>query len=294
LRVMPFTRRRVTEDAGPHPGAGASTPPADAPGPERSVPGRKVDGMTIFAVANQKGGVGKTTTAVNLAACMAEAGHPTLLIDIDPQANATVGIGMARTLRPSVYDVLAGACEANDAIHETAVPGLSMIPAGAGLAGANVELPRVAGSENILRDALRVLGDRFAFVLIDCPPSLGPLTVNALVAADKLIVPVQAEYYALEGLAALLETVGIVQRDLNPRLSVGGMLLTMYDSRTRLGQDVAAEVRQHFPALLFETVIPRNVRISEAPSFGVPVTVHDPNCAGAEAYVALAREVAAR
>jgi chromosome partitioning protein len=180
-----------------------------------------------------------------------------------------------------------------DAIHATGVDGLSLIPAGAGLAGANVELPRIAGSENILRDALRTLGDRFAFVLLDCPPSLGPLTVNALVAADKLIVPVQAEYYALEGLAALLETVAIVQRDLNPRLSVGGMLLTMYDSRTRLGQDVAGEVRKHFPELLFDTVIPRNIRLSEAPSFGVPVTVHDPYCAGAEAYVALAREVAA-
>jgi len=251
-------------------------------------------GTRVFAVANQKGGVGKTTTAVNLAACVAEAGYSTLLIDIDPQANATVGLGMARALRPSVYDVLAGTCEAAEAIHATSVDRLSLIPAGAGLAGANVELPRVAGSENILRDALRPLGDRFAFVLLDCPPSLGPLTVNALVAADKLIVPVQAEYYALEGLAALLETVEIVKRDLNPRLSVGGMLLTMYDSRTRLGQDVAAEVRQHFPKLLFDTVIPRNVRISEAPSFGVPITVHDPHCAGSDAYTALAKEVAAR
>ncbi|HEY5199166.1 MAG TPA: ParA family protein [Solirubrobacteraceae bacterium] len=249
--------------------------------------------MTIFAVANQKGGVGKTTTAVNLAACIAEAGYRTLLIDVDPQANATVGLGMARALRPSVYDVLGGACEVAAAIHPTSVEGLSLIPAGAGLAGANVELPRIRGSENILRDALRTLGDRFDFVLLDCPPSLGPLTVNALVAADKLIVPVQAEYYALEGLAALLETVAIVQRDLNPQLTVGGMLLTMYDSRTRLGQDVAAEVRQHFPELLFDTVIPRNIRISEAPSFGVPVTVHDPYCAGSVAYVALAREVAA-
>jgi chromosome partitioning protein len=249
--------------------------------------------MTIFAVANQKGGVGKTTTAVNLAACIAEAGYPTLLIDIDPQANATVGLGMARATRPSVYDLLAGTCDAAAAIHPTAVAGLSLMPAGAGLAGANVELPRVAGSENILRDALEPLRDRFSFVLLDCPPSLGPLTVNALVAADKLIVPVQAEYYALEGLAALLETVAIVQRDLNPHLTVGGMLLTMYDSRTRLGQDVAEQVREHFPELLFDTVIPRNIRISEAPSFGVPITVHDPHCAGADAYVALAREVAA-
>jgi chromosome partitioning protein len=253
----------------------------------------RLSGMTIFAVANQKGGVGKTTTAVNLAACIAEAGHETLLVDVDPQANATVGLGLPRALRPSVYDVLAGSCDAVDAIHPTTVERLSLMPAGAGLAGANVELPRVAGSENILRDALSPLRDRFAFVLLDCPPSLGPLTVNALVAADKLIVPVQAEYYALEGLAALLETVAIVQRDLNPKLTVGGMLLTMYDSRTRLGQDVAAEVRRHFPELLFETVIPRNIRISEAPSFGVPITVHDPHCAGSDAYIALAKEVAA-
>jgi len=276
--------------SGPNDSAGVRTAgPAETPAAAVAWAGSRV-----FAVANQKGGVGKTTTSVNLAACTAEAGFQTLLIDIDPQANATVGLGMARALRPSVYDVLAGTCEAADAIHSTAVDGLFLMPAGAGLAGANVELPRVAGSENILRDALLPLGDRFAVVLLDCPPSLGPLTVNALVAADKLIVPVQAEYYALEGLAALLETVAIVQRDLNPRLEVGGMLLTMYDSRTRLGQDVAAEVRQHFPELLFDTVIPRNVRISEAPSFGVPITVHDPHCAGSDAYVALAREVAAR
>jgi len=249
--------------------------------------------MKTFAVANQKGGVGKTTTAVNVAACIAEAGYPTLLVDIDPQANATVGLGAARGLGPSVYDVLAGTCGAEEAIHPTAVEGLFLMPAGAGLAGANVELPRVAGSETLLRDALGALGGRFAFVLLDCPPSLGPLTVNALVAADRLIVPVQTEYYALEGLAALLDTVGLVQRELYPRLRVAGMLLTMHDSRTRLARDVAAEVREHFPELLFDTVIPRNVRISEAPSFGVPITVHDPHCAGSDAYVALAREVAA-
>jgi chromosome partitioning protein len=250
--------------------------------------------MKIFAVANQKGGVGKTTTAVNVAACIAEAGYPTLLIDIDPQANATVGIGAPRNLSPSVYDVLAGSCAASDAIHPTGVDGLFLMPAGKGLAGANVELPRVAGSETLLREALARLGDRFAFALLDCPPSLGPLTVNALAAADRLIVPVQTEYYALEGLAALLDTVELVQSELNPRLRVAGMLLTMYDGRTRLGQDVAAEVRAHFPDLVFETVIPRNVRIGEAPSFGLPVTVHDPHCAGSDAYVALAKEVAAR
>jgi chromosome partitioning protein len=278
----------------PEHGGGSGPNDSQTAAPSAAAPTPQWSATTVFAVANQKGGVGKTTTAVNLAACIAEAGYPTLLIDIDPQANATVGLGMARALRPSVYDVLAGSCAAVDAIHATAVGGLSLMPAGAGLAGANVELPRISGSEHILRDALGPLKGRFAFVLLDCPPSLGPLTVNALVAADKLIVPVQAEYYALEGLAALLETVAIVQRDLNPRLIVGGMLLTMYDGRTRLGQDVAAEVRHHFPALVFDTVIPRNIRISEAPSFGVPVTVHDPYCAGADAYIALAKEVAAR
>jgi chromosome partitioning protein len=272
-------------------GSGTNGSAASRPGGD--LPAVRFSGMKIFAVANQKGGVGKTTTAVNVAACIAGTGVPTLLVDIDPQANATVGIGAARGLRPSVYDVLAGDCDASEAIHATAVDGLSLMPAGEGLAGANVELPRVAGSETLLRDALAPIADRFAFALLDCPPSLGPLTVNGLVAADRLIVPVQTEYYALEGLAALLDTVGLIQRELNPRLRVAGMLLTMHDNRTRLSRDVAAEVRQHFPELLFDTVIPRNVRISEAPSFGVPVTIHDPHCAGSDAYAALAREVAA-
>jgi chromosome partitioning protein len=283
----------------PAPGPGHGSGPNGSAGDEtRPQPGAagaavRFGTMKIFAVANQKGGVGKTTTAVNVAACIAEAGYPTLLIDIDPQANATVGLGAARGLRPSVYDVLAGDCDAAQAVHATSVDRLFLMPAGAGLAGANVELPRVAGSETLLRDALAPLAGRFAFALLDCPPSLGPLTVNALVAADRLIVPVQTEYYALEGLAALLDTVALVQRELNPRLRVAGMLLTMHDNRTRLGRDVAAEVRAHFPELLFDTVIPRNVRISEAPSFGVPITVHDPHCAGSDAYVALAKEVAA-
>jgi chromosome partitioning protein len=167
------------------------------------------------------------------------------------------------------------------------------MPAGRGLVGASVELPTVAGSERRLRDALAPLRDRFAFILIDCPPSLGPLTVNALVAADRVIVPVQTEYYALEGLAQVLDTISLIQREFNPRLTVAGMLLTMHDSRTRLGRDVERDVREHFPGLVFETVIPRNIRISEAPSFGVPVTLHDPSCVGSDAYTALAREVAA-
>jgi chromosome partitioning protein len=250
--------------------------------------------MSTLAIANQKGGVGKTTTAVNLAACIAGAGIPTLLIDLDPQCNATVSLGQARTLRPNAYDVLCGACAAADAIHETPVDLLSLMPAGVELVGATVELPAVGGSERRLREMLAPLRERFRYILIDCPPSLGPLTVNALVAADQVIVPVQTEYFALEGLAQVLETIGLVQRELNPRLTVAGLVLTMHDARTRLGRDVEHDVREHFPGLVFETVIPRNIRLSEAPSFGVPVILHDPYCAGSDAYVSLAREVAAR
>jgi chromosome partitioning protein len=249
---------------------------------------------TIYAVANQKGGVGKTTTAVNVAACIAEAGYATLLVDVDPQANATVGLGISRAQSPGLYEVLAGNASAAEALLETPIPGLELIPAGAGLAGANVELPRLDGFEYRLRDCLGPLRSRFAYTLLDCPPSLGPLTVCALAAADRVIVPVQTEYFALEGLAGLLETLSLVRQELNPGLTVAGMLLTMHDGRTRLGQDVEREVREHFPDLVFDTVIPRNVRVGEAPSHGLPVTHHDPHSAGAEAYFELAREVAAR
>jgi chromosome partitioning protein len=249
---------------------------------------------TIYAIANQKGGVGKTTTAVNVAACIAEAGYPTLLVDIDAQANATVGLGVAKDRHPNVYDVLAGDASADEALVETGIANLALLPAHPDLAGAAMELPRQPGSETRLRDALGPMRERFAFVLLDCPPSLGPLTVNALVAADRVIVPVQTEYFALEGLAGLLDTLQLIQRELNPRLAVAGMLLTMHDGRTRLARDVEREVREHFPALVFDTVIPRNVRIGEAPSFGRPVIHHDPHCPGADAYFSLAREVAAR
>jgi chromosome partitioning protein len=249
---------------------------------------------TVYAIANQKGGVGKTTTAVNLAACVAEAGYESLLIDIDAQANATLGLGVDKRSTPNVYDVLVGDTAVEDAVHPTAIEHLSIVPAGPDLAGATVELPRIAGSENRLRDALRTIRERYAFTLLDCPPSLGPLTVNALVAADRVIVPVQAEYFALEGLAGLLDTLSLVQRELNPRLTIAGMLLTMHDGRTRLAQEVENEVRTHFPKLVFDTVIPRNVRVGEAPSYGQPVIHFDPHCAGAEAYFELAKEVAAR
>ncbi len=249
---------------------------------------------TVYAIANQKGGVGKTTTAVNLAACVAEAGYEALLVDIDPQCNATLGLGLPKDAERTVYDVLVGSASLEEVLLPSAIEHLWVAPAGPDLAGATVELPRQPGSETRLRDALDPVRERFAFTLLDCPPSLGPLTVNALVAADRVIVPVQAEYFALEGLAGLLDTLSLIQRELNPRLTVAGMLLTMHDGRTRLAQDVEREVREHFPELVFNTVIPRNVRIGESPSFGKPVIHHDPHCAGADAYFELAKEVAAR
>ena len=249
---------------------------------------------TVYAIANQKGGVGKTTTAVNLAACVAEAGYESLLVDIDPQSNATIGLGVGKDSATTVYDVLLGEASLSDVIVPTKIEHLWLAPAGPDLAGATVELPRMPGSEMRLREALSGVRERYAFTLLDCPPSLGPLTVNALVAADRVIVPVQSEYFALEGLAGLLDTLSLVQRELNPRLTVAGMLLTMHDSRTRLAQEVEREVREHFPELVFDTVIPRNVRVGEAPSFGKPVIHHDPHCAGADAYFELAKEVAAR
>jgi chromosome partitioning protein len=248
----------------------------------------------VYAIANQKGGVGKTTTAVNVAACIAEAGYETLLVDVDPQANATVGLGLPRSQTPGLYEVLAGESAPADAIVDSSVEKLSLLPAGPGLAGANVELPRLGAFERHLREAIEPVRAEFAYIVLDCPPSLGPLTVSALVAADRVIVPVQTEYFALEGLAGLLDTLARVQRELNPRLTVAGMLLTMHDARTRLGRDVEREVREHFSELVFDTVIPRNVRVGEAPSYGLPVTHHDPHSAGAEAYFELAKEVAAR
>jgi chromosome partitioning protein len=249
----------------------------------------------VYAIANQKGGVGKTTTAVNVAACIAEAGYETLLVDVDPQGNATTGLGISRNGGSAgLYDVLGGAVAAAEAIRPTGIDRLSLLASTPDLAGATMELPRLAGSEARLRLALAPVRDEYAFTLFDCPPSLGPLTVNALVAADRVIVPVQTEYFALEGLAGLLDTLSLIQRELNPRLTVAGMLLTMHDGRTKLGQDVEREVREHFPELVFETVIPRNVRLGEAPSYGRPVIHHDPHCAGSEAYFALAKEVASR
>jgi chromosome partitioning protein len=249
---------------------------------------------SVLAVANQKGGVGKTTTAVNLGASIADAGYRTLLADLDPQCNATVALGVAKDVHPNVYDCLSGDLPLSEATTSSSIDRLDVVPSTPGLAGANVELPRIPGSETILRERLGTVRDSYLFTLLDCPPSLGPLTVNALVAADKVIVPVQTEYFALEGLAQLLDTLSLIQRELNPRLTVAGMILTMHDGRTRLARDVEREVREHFPELVFDTVVPRNVRLGEAPSYGVPVIRHAPQSAGSAAYLRLAKEVAAR
>jgi chromosome partitioning protein len=249
---------------------------------------------TVFAVANQKGGVGKTTTAVNMAACVAEAGYRTLLVDLDPQCNATTALGLPRSLEPNTYTCLLDGQALADAARTCAIGNLSVVPSTPDLAGATVELPRLPGSEARLRQALEPLRDLYDQIVLDCPPSLGPLAVNALVAADRVIVPVQAEYLALEGLAQFLDTLGLIRRELNPRLQLAGMLLTMFDSRTRLAQDVERELREHFRDQVFRTVIPRNIRVSEAPSYGRAVIHHDPHCPGADAYFELTKEVAER
>lgn len=246
----------------------------------------------IYALANQKGGVGKTTTAINLAACLAQAGERALVIDLDPQANATSGLGM-RANGTSSYDLLDGAPLAELA-KPTPFANLDLVPSKPDLAGAVVELSRRADGETYLAGSLAGARERYEFVFLDCPPSLGPLTVNALAAADRVLVPVQAEYYALEGLSQLLRSVDLVRARLNPHLAVGGVLLTMVDGRTRLAAEVADEVRRHFGELVFRTAVPRSVRLAEAPSHGLPVIAYDARSAGADAYWKVALELVER
>jgi chromosome partitioning protein len=245
----------------------------------------------IYAFANQKGGVGKTTTAINLAACLAEAGERAVVVDLDPQANATSGLGM-RANGTSSYDLLDGASLAELA-KPTQFANLFLVPSRPELAGAAVELSRRDDGERFLAETLANTAD-FDFVLLDCPPSLGPLTVNALAAADRVIVPVQTEYYALEGLAQLVQSINMIKTRLNPRLSIAGVLLTMADGRTKLSADVEAEVRKHFGDLVFDAVVPRSVRVAEAPSHGLPVTHYDRRSRGAEAYWKVAMELVER
>ena len=246
----------------------------------------------IIAIANQKGGVGKTTTAVNLSACVAQAGKRVLVLDVDPQGNSTSGLGVNKdAAEHSIYDVLINGVNAEDAVEHTKIETLDLICANISLAGAEVELVSMMAREQILKRALSDIRENYDYIFIDCPPSLGLLTLNALTAADTLLVPIQCEYYALEGLSQLMNTVRLVQKHLNPELDVEGVVLTMFDARTNLSAQVVAEVKKFFKNRVYRTIIPRSVRLGEAPSYGLPISLYDPKSTGAQAYKALAAEL---
>ena len=245
----------------------------------------------VISIANQKGGVGKTTTAVNLSACLAQKGKRVLLIDTDPQGNATSGLGIESHTEKSVYNVLVDDMDIKETILSTMIKKLEICPANINLAGAEIELVSMVSRENRLKDAVDTIRDEYDYILIDCPPSLGLITLNAFTASDSVLVPIQCEYYALEGLGQLINTIKLVQKHLNPDLVIEGVILTMFDARTNLSTQVSREVEKYFGDKVFQTIIPRNIRLSEAPSHGLPITLYDNESKGAETYKKLAKEL---